>query len=359
MSSVDRSESGASEIVDAFVLPPAHEGADVEQVRPRHAEQQDRGVAAQSATCSMRSRNVSSPQWMSSNTTTRGRSCARISNRRRIDQKVSSGAPPSPAAMSFARLAVIVSACSSDCTAPAIANDGRLFVEIDEAQGLLHRLGDGEVGDVLAVRQASALQDLGAVEGREGLLNEALLPRAGGAQHREQLTHTVRDRPLVRLRQQDRLALAPDHRRVQTTGAYRRDGRDLYDAPRRHRLGLALRLHRLDVSATTASRTRRHVGSPINTSPGAAADCSREAVFIASPMIGASSAGTSTSPVVIPIGPPVGSGTTVQRRESLLHLDAGADRPESVVFVGDRQAEDGHDRIADELLHAATVALDC
>ena len=54
-------------------------------------------------------------------------------------------------------------------------------------------------------------------------------------------------------------------------------------------------------SATTALRTSRQVGSPISRPPGSAADCSREAVFMASPTTGASSPDRTTSPVVIPI----------------------------------------------------------
>ena len=53
-------------------------------------------------------------------------------------------------------------------------------------------------------------------------------------------------------------------------------------------------------SATTASRTRRQVGSPISTVPGSAAAWSRAAVFMASPMRGVPSPGTRTSPVVTP-----------------------------------------------------------
>ena len=71
----------------------------------------------QSAMCSTRSRKVGSPQWMSSNTTTTGRSRPRASRKRRIAQKVSSGAPPSPAPSSLERFAAIVSAWSWPATA--------------------------------------------------------------------------------------------------------------------------------------------------------------------------------------------------------------------------------------------------
>ena len=112
-------------------------------------------------------------------------------------------------------------------------------------------------------------------------------------------------------------------------------------------------------SVATAPRTTRQVDSPINTSPDSAADCKREAVFIASPMIGVSPPGTRTSPVVAPIRAasrdPRG---LVRRRETLLHLDHGAHGPKPVVLVRYRQAEDAHHRVADELLHPTAVALD-
>ena len=40
------------------------------------------------------------------------------------------------------------------------------------------------------------------------------------------------------------------------------------------------------------------------------------------------------------------------------HLDGGPQRPQRVVLVHDRHAEDGHHRVADELLDRAAVALD-
>ena len=64
--------------------------AAVEQLRPRQAEEQDRRVARQSAMCSTRSRNVGSAQWMSSKTTTSGRSAAAASSSLRTAQAISS-----------------------------------------------------------------------------------------------------------------------------------------------------------------------------------------------------------------------------------------------------------------------------
>ena len=51
-------------------------------------------------------------------------------------------------------------------------------------------------------------------------------------------------------------------------------------------------------------------------------------------------------------------GTRVEGRQRGLHVRGGADRPQRVVLVADRQPEDGHDRIADELLDRPAVPLE-
>ena len=67
--------------------------------------------------------------------------------------------------------------------------------------------------------------------------------------------------------------------------------------------------------------------------------------------------------------PLLGSGHDLARRdadaaldpelgEGLAHLDRGAQRAQRVVLVQHRDAEDGHDCVADELLDRAAVALD-
>ena len=48
----------------------------------------------------------------------------------------------------------------------------------------------------------------------------------------------------------------------------------------------------------------------------------------------------------------------VQSRERLAHLDSGAHRPQCIVLVQRRQPEDGHDRVADELLDGAPMAFE-
>jgi len=48
----------------------------------------------------------------------------------------------------------------------------------------------------------------------------------------------------------------------------------------------------------------------------------------------------------------------VQRRQPLLHLEGGPDRPHRIVFVHAGEAEDGHDRVADVLLDGAAMPLE-
>jgi hypothetical protein len=113
---------GESEIVVAFILPPAHTGrSSSKSGRAMHSSRID-APRDQSERCSMRSRKADSPQWTSSNTTTTGRARPRVSRKRRIAQKVSSGAPPSPAPSSFDRFAVISPSCSSSASAAWIAS---------------------------------------------------------------------------------------------------------------------------------------------------------------------------------------------------------------------------------------------
>ncbi len=107
------SVSGSSDTVAAFSLPPPHDGrtssrSERAMHRSRMGEPRD-----QSAMCSTRSRNVGSPQWMSSNTSTSGRSRAEASKNRRIAQNVSSPAADSATPISCDTCRQTSSWCSS------------------------------------------------------------------------------------------------------------------------------------------------------------------------------------------------------------------------------------------------------
>ena len=64
---------------------------------------------------------------------------------------------------------------------------------------------------------------------------------------------------------------------------------------------------------------------------------------------------TAASPVRTPAR---ASRSGLQRRDGVDELERRTDRALGVVLVGDRRAPDRHDRVADELLDRAAVALD-
>ena len=55
---------------------------------------------------------------------------------------------------------------------------------------------------------------------------------------------------------------------------------------------------------------------------------------------------------------PLAEKLLVQLLETRAHLGSRSDRAQSIVFMGDWNAERGYDRIADELLDGAAVALE-
>ena len=128
-----------------------------------------------SATCSTRSRNVSSPHWMSSNTTTSGR-------RSRQRARASCGTPRrSPRPRSTPR-----SRRGATRIAVAAASSAGSAVE------LLQHLDDGPVRDSLAVRQAATADDA-SPRRRERLGDEARLADAGVADDRDELAASLVD----------------------------------------------------------------------------------------------------------------------------------------------------------------------
>ena len=106
-------------------------------------------------------------------------------------------------------------------------------------------------------------------------------------------------------------------------------------------------------------RVRRHVVSPTRTLPDAAARSSRAARFTASPTTSASSALTTTSPVLTPTrsaidAPDSRCDVVRQRFERVVHRERSVERAQCVVLVRLGDAEHGHRAVADEL-HDATA----
>ena len=190
--------------------------------------------------------------------------------------------------------------------------------ELRQPESRPQRLGEGQPGDALAVREAPAAQHLGRVPQRsQELLDEPALAGPRGPEHREQAAGARLDDSAVRA---GKRAASRSRPTIGASSLRARAGEPAASARMRQAVtGSAFPLAASGGagSAATASRTSRHVGSPTSTSPGAAPDWSRDAVFIASPMRGPPPPATSTSPVVIPIrAPRAGSARRSRRRAS-------------------------------------------
>ena len=174
----------------------------------------------------------------------------------------------------------------------------------------------------------------------------------GVADDRDQLATLAPPAPAPRPRR----AAPARARGRRTRDSCRRSGaaRAPSEPERRHRLALALQRQRLDRLRRRPRRaTSASVASPISTSPGCAACCSRAATFTASPVASRSSVPVTTSPVLTPIRPSIPSSG-----ERLPHLHRRPAGPQRVVLVHHRHPEHRHHRVADELLHRAAVRLD-
>ena len=107
-----------------------------------------------------------------------------------------------------------------------------------------------------------------------------------------------------------------------------------------------------------AAFAARWVASPTRTVPGAATHWSRDAVLTRSPATMpwlVAPIVTAASPVRTPARAWI-AGT--ERADAVDQVERGADGALGVVLVRDRRAPDGHDRVADELLDRAAVAVD-
>ena len=106
-------------------------------------------------------------------------------------------------------------------------------VLVGDARTLSHHLGHREVRDALAVGEASPAQD-GAMWARRGdeLLDQARLPYARGADHREQVAGPVLLCCLEGLLQQGELAVPAHHGGVQVPADGLGPGEDLQQAIR-------------------------------------------------------------------------------------------------------------------------------
>ena len=162
--SASAAASGSSSTVVAFSLPPPQFGR---RSRSSGRAMQSSRIGAsrlRSATWSTRSRNASSPQWMSSSTTTSG-----VRSRRRLEQPADRpgdllrrrlhAALPEQRLQRARRAAV-----EAELVEPPVGV---------AAEQLLEDLDDGPVGDALAVGEAGAADDRGRVQAVEELVATA------------------------------------------------------------------------------------------------------------------------------------------------------------------------------------------
>ena len=300
---------------------------------------------ANEATYSMRSRNAGSAQWMSSKTTTSGavepRSPRAACGHPRRSPRARRACPSMPSAAS------IRTAASS----ASLASLKRGTDVADLRRDLLER----PVRDPLAVGEATPDEDA-RLRAPEQLAREARLPDPRRPDDRRELRRSGLRRPTASARlEQLELLLPADERRGDRARERRDTSSHAARAPERREPARSCpsASSGSTASARTRSRTRRSVAAPIRTSPAPAACSSRAATFTASPVASVSPVPATTSPVLTPM-------RTSRPRvdDGIPHLDRRTHRPQRVVLVHLRQTEDGHRRVADELLDRAAVTLE-
>jgi len=228
------------------------------------------------------------------------------------------------------------------------------------APKLLHHLGHGPVADPLAIGKAASARNGCVLQRAQELIHQARLANTGGAENREQVAEALADDVRERVLEELALAIAAHHRRGVPPRYRRRCDGD--QAKGRHRLGLSLRLQRfdrLDLNSVadeaqcllaeqdlTGLRCLLQAGCDVHCVPGC------EAFLRAGDDLTRVHAHAQLEP-----GPVRALELLVQAGETSAQLVSSAHRPEGVVLVKGRHTEDGHDRIADELLDGASVPL--
>ena len=243
--------------------------------------------------------------------------------------------------------------------------DPRVVVARD-ASRLAHDLAERPEGDALAVRQAPAPDQPGLLAGaRRELTDEPRLADARVAHDRDELRLAALDGGLQRCRQAAHLHLAP-HEWGGGALLLRRGGAHRHEPVRRHGLRLALEVewrHELDFDLVPSEpvgevaedhfATARRLFQPRGGVHGVARDHPLGRARVARDHLAA------VDPdVIAQLEARVRAESGVQRLQRRLHVRGRTDRANGVVLVPDRQPEDGHHRVADELLHRAAVALE-
>ena len=227
------------------------------------------------------------------------------------------------------------------------------------------RLGERVERDAIPVREAPAAEDRGAiVELVDEGGHEPRLAHAPDAEDREELTGLVAHRPLERAPEERELPFPADHRGVEMPREPGRPGHDLDEADRGDRIGLPLRVHRVDPlhrDRIADERERVLPEQDLAGRSGLLQPC-RDVHRVACRDRLVARAGHDLTGVHPDTArqrdPMVAIEIVVQRGECRAHVGCCAHGPQRIVFMDLGNAEDRHDRIADELLDRASVAFD-
>ena len=216
-------------------------------------------------------------------------------------------------------------------------------------------LDERPVGDALAVREAPPAEDVGRVaDALEEVRDEARLPDPGRAEQREQPARAVGHCILVVAPQPLSLALAADERCLEVPREPVGARKHLDESVCLDGGGLPLqreRLDRLDPNRIAHEKSSRGADQRFACSGRLLEACCDVDRIARDERLALPAdddlAGVDADP----------SLETVLRDRGA-HLRGCTHRAQGIVLVGYRDPEDGHDRVADELLDRATVALD-
>ena len=255
-----------------------------------------------------------------------------------------------------------------------LGEPGQLEHALPDQFGILGRRKDGRQIEALdhvakrQVRRALAVGDAAAgqhgrppLHERDQLVGEARLADAGLADHGHDLRRRLAFRFLEGGQQPPKLILAADELRLQITGYGRCPGDELEQPEGRQRLLLArldgLHVHgvadELERPGAEHDRAgRRRLLDPFGDSDRIARD-EASVPRVADVHV----AGVDPDPQVEPEAVFALDGLA-QSRHGRASVGGGTDGAQGIVLVRDGYAEDGHDRVADELLDRAAVTLD-
>ena len=315
--------SGSSRSDVAFSFPPPQSGRTSSSSVRATQRKKIGALRERSATCSTRSTNTGSAHWRSSITTTCGRSAARA-----LEQ---------PA--------------KGDARLLGHGRDDALGIDAERNEHLDER----PVGDALAIGEAAAAKDVGSLpDTLEEVGDEARLADAGRTEEREELTGAIGDRILEGAPETLPFPLAAHERRGEVACDRQRVTEDVEEPICVDRRGLSLQLQRrerLDDDRIADEKSR--LGPDENLAVGGAlleprGDVDRVA--------GDERLSLSAHDDLARVDPDPCLQLVLGDR--LAHLPRRADGAKRVVLVRRRDPEDGHHRIADELLDRAAVTLE-